>query len=72
MTYWTLSQNSPSWYHDNDEDPDQVPGQCSQCVTVINVRSSPGHTLQVCNMHIMATVRMILSKTMKTMAVLFL
>ena len=28
--------------------------------------------LQYCNMHIMATVRMILSKTMKTMAVLFL
>jgi len=27
-------------------EPAQGPGQCSQCVTVINVRSSPGHTLQ--------------------------
>ena len=36
----------PIDYHHNNH-LDQGPGQCSQCVTVINVRSSPGHTLQV-------------------------
>ena len=36
----------PIDYHHNNH-LYQGPGQCSQCVTVINVRSSPGHTLQV-------------------------